>query len=202
MRRHLKNQPRTHLGLAWEEKTLTNEFIDVNRLALDDAYGKVAAPFSKRRNGVVSKKNIKGLFGLGHVAPQSTKRDYNLNEAELKQYEANQVWLMNNDITKFQERDDGLSMMMLKNRANHNVHLAKHTEDYQDPDWHRKFHQERMRDESPSINWNADNRNFSIQSEGELVPTSSFYLGFAGIATLITVAGVGIYALRHRKRHS
>ena len=46
-----RKQPRHHEGLNWEAKTLTNEFVDITRLALDDRYGKNAAPLSKRRNG-------------------------------------------------------------------------------------------------------------------------------------------------------
>lgn len=59
-------QPRFHPDLEWESKVLTNEFIDINRMALDDRYGKNAAPLSKRRNGIGFTDNkTPGLFGLG-----------------------------------------------------------------------------------------------------------------------------------------
>ena len=58
-------QPRFHPDLEWEQRNLTNEFIDINRLALDDRYGKNAAPLSKRRNGIgFTTGKIPGLFGL------------------------------------------------------------------------------------------------------------------------------------------
>ena len=59
-------QPRFHPGLEWESRNLSNEFVDINRMALDDRYGKNAAPLSKRRNGIgFTDGNTPGLFGLG-----------------------------------------------------------------------------------------------------------------------------------------
>jgi len=59
-------QPRFHPDLEWEQRNLSNEFIDINRMALDDHYGKNAAPLSKRRNGVgFTNGKTLGLFGLG-----------------------------------------------------------------------------------------------------------------------------------------
>ena len=59
-------QPRFHPDLEWERQNLTNDFIDINRMALDDRYAKNAAPLSKRRNGIgFTKGNTPGLFGVG-----------------------------------------------------------------------------------------------------------------------------------------
>ena len=44
-------RPRYHPVIAWEANNLTNDFIDINRMALDDRYGHNGAPLSKRRNG-------------------------------------------------------------------------------------------------------------------------------------------------------
>ena len=61
-----KKMPRHHEGLAWEERNLANEFTDINRMALDDRYGKVGAPLSKRRNGLgPTDGKTPGLFGIG-----------------------------------------------------------------------------------------------------------------------------------------
>ncbi len=71
MHKHYRKQPRFHPDLEWESKNLTNEFIDINRMALDDKYGKNAAPLSKRRNGIGFTDNkTPGLFGLGAAQPR------------------------------------------------------------------------------------------------------------------------------------
>jgi len=68
-------RPRYHAGIAWEEKTLTNEFIDITRMALDDRYGHNGAPLSKRRNGIgFTQGNTPGLFGIGGVVPYASKK--------------------------------------------------------------------------------------------------------------------------------
>ncbi len=70
-----RKQPRYHEGLDWEEKNLTNDFIDITRMALDDRYAKNAAPLSKRRNGVGPTQGyIPGLFG-GHDINQEFVED-------------------------------------------------------------------------------------------------------------------------------
>lgn len=60
-------QPRFHPGLEWEAKFLSNEFIDLTRMALDNSYtNKSAAPLSKRRNGQgPTNGKTPGLFGIG-----------------------------------------------------------------------------------------------------------------------------------------
>lgn len=62
-----QKRPRFHPGLEWEGRNLTNDFVDINRIALDDKFsGKNAAPLSKRRNGIgYTDGNTPGLFGLG-----------------------------------------------------------------------------------------------------------------------------------------
>jgi len=67
-------RPRYHPGLAWEANNLTNEFIDINRLSLDDDYGHVGAPLSKRRRGIgPTDGKTPGLFGIGGVIDYKTK---------------------------------------------------------------------------------------------------------------------------------
>ena len=57
-------RPRYHPVIAWEQNNLTNDFVDISRVALDDRYGKVGAPLSKRRNGVgPTDGKTTGLFG-------------------------------------------------------------------------------------------------------------------------------------------
>ena len=64
MHKHARKVPRLHPDLEWERQNLSNEFIDINRMALDDKYGKNAAPLSKRRNGIGFTDNkTPGLFG-------------------------------------------------------------------------------------------------------------------------------------------
>ena len=92
---HMMKRPRSHKGLHWEGTTLSNEFIDVNRMALDDRYGKVGAPLSKRRNGVgfTDGKTI-GLFGLGHVSPVNKRGSQDvLTDKQLDHYFRNQRFL-------------------------------------------------------------------------------------------------------------
>ena len=44
MHKFARKQPRFHPGLEWEGRTLTNDFVDVSRMALDDEFsGKNAA---------------------------------------------------------------------------------------------------------------------------------------------------------------
>jgi len=58
-------RPRYHPVIAWEANNLTNDFIDINRMALDDRYGHNGAPLSKRRNGTgPTDGSTPGLFGL------------------------------------------------------------------------------------------------------------------------------------------
>ncbi len=71
MHKHARKVPRFHPDLEWESKNLTNEFVDINRMALDGRYGKNAAPLSKRRNGTgFTNGKTPGLFGI-----QSTIQD-------------------------------------------------------------------------------------------------------------------------------
>ena len=57
-------RPRYHPVIAWEQQNLTNDFIDINRVALDNRYGKVGASLNKRRNGSGPTDGKKpGLFG-------------------------------------------------------------------------------------------------------------------------------------------
>jgi len=63
----MKRQTRNHPGLTWEAENVNSYgFTDINRIALDDNYGKVAAPLSKRRNGSgpAGRDARPGLFGL------------------------------------------------------------------------------------------------------------------------------------------
>lgn len=62
-------RPRYNPVVAWEANNLTNDFVDISRLALDDRYGKVGAPLSKRRNGIgPTRGNTPGLFGHSNVS--------------------------------------------------------------------------------------------------------------------------------------
>jgi len=57
-------QPRYHAGLDWESRVLTNDFVDISRIALDDRYGKNSAPLSKLRSGPgFTDGRTPGLFG-------------------------------------------------------------------------------------------------------------------------------------------
>ena len=65
-------QPRFHPDLEWERNNLTNEFIDINRLAMDDRYPKQSAPLSKRRNGIgFTDGKTPGLFGFGSTIEEA-----------------------------------------------------------------------------------------------------------------------------------
>ena len=58
-------RPRYHPVIAWENQNLTNDFVDINRVALDDRYGKNGASLYKRRNGQgPTKGETPGLFGM------------------------------------------------------------------------------------------------------------------------------------------
>jgi hypothetical protein len=63
-----KHTIRDHPGLVWQDaKMNVYGFEDVNQMALDDRYGKVGAPLSKRRNGTgpAGRDAPPGLFGGG-----------------------------------------------------------------------------------------------------------------------------------------
>ena len=65
-------RPRYHPVIAWENQNLTNEFVDINRMALDNRYGKIGAPLSKRRNGSgPTDGSTPGLFGFIDYPSQS-----------------------------------------------------------------------------------------------------------------------------------
>lgn len=67
-------QPRFHPGLEWEGRNFTNEFIDINRMAFDNKYGKNAASLGKRKNGIgFTDGSTQGLFGIGGI--QSMAQD-------------------------------------------------------------------------------------------------------------------------------
>ena len=69
MHKFARKQPRFHPGLEWEGRNLSNDFVDINRMALDDRYGKNAAPLSKRRNGIgYTDGKTPGLFGIGNTS--------------------------------------------------------------------------------------------------------------------------------------
>lgn len=62
----MKRKTRRHPGLEWADTHLVNYgFHDINQVALDDRYGKVGAPLSKRRNGTgpAGRDAPPGLFG-------------------------------------------------------------------------------------------------------------------------------------------
>mgnify|MGYP005990447937 CR=1 FL=1 len=67
-------RPRYHPVIAWEANNLTNDFIDINRVALDDRYGKVGASLYKRRNGSgPTDGSTPGLFGMSGLATYDSK---------------------------------------------------------------------------------------------------------------------------------
>ena len=76
MHKHARKVPRYHPDLEWERRTLSNDFIDINRMALDDSFsGKNAAPLSKRRTGIGFTDNkTPGLFGLGAIVSNEDPR--------------------------------------------------------------------------------------------------------------------------------
>ena len=58
-------RPRYHPVNAWEKQNLTNDFVDISRVALDPRYGKNGASLYKRQNGVgPTDGKTPGLFGL------------------------------------------------------------------------------------------------------------------------------------------
>lgn len=109
---HVMKKPRNHEGLAWEEETLSNDFIDINRMALDDSYAKNAAPLSKRRNGIGftdGKTNgLFGLSGLGHRVPMR-ESGVNYTDEEIAQWVRNNQFLTQKDIRHYvREQGDPL----------------------------------------------------------------------------------------------
>ena len=71
-------RPRYHPVIAWEANNLTNDFIDINRVALDDRYGKVGASLYKRRNGSgPTDGKTNGLFGsqLGTIFSYGSEKN-------------------------------------------------------------------------------------------------------------------------------
>ena len=57
-------RPRYHPVIAWEQNNLTNDFVDITKMALDDRYGKVGASLYKRKNGPgPTDGKTPGLFG-------------------------------------------------------------------------------------------------------------------------------------------
>lgn len=120
---HVMKKPRNHEGLAWEEETLSNEFIDINRMALDDSYAKNAAPLSKRRNGIgFTDGNTNGLFGLsglGHRVPMR-ESGVNYTDEEIDTWVRNNYFLTQNDIQHYvreqgnplREKDEYLRNLM------------------------------------------------------------------------------------------
>jgi len=58
-------RPRYHPVIAWENQNLTNDFVDISRVALDSRYGKNGASLYKRRNGIgPTDGKTSGLFGF------------------------------------------------------------------------------------------------------------------------------------------
>lgn len=67
-------RPRYHPVIAWENNNLTNDFVDINRVALDNRYGKQAASLYKRRRGSgPTRGEVSGLFGIGDPIPYKDK---------------------------------------------------------------------------------------------------------------------------------
>ena len=53
MHKFARKQPRFHPGIEWEGRNLTNDFVDVSRMALDDSFSrKNTAPLSKRKTAL------------------------------------------------------------------------------------------------------------------------------------------------------
>lgn len=133
---HVMKKPRNHEGLAWEEETLSNEFIDINRMALDDAYAKNAAPLSKRRNGIgFTDGNTNGLFGLsglGHRVPMR-ESGVNYTDAEIDTWVRNNQFLTQNDIRHYvreqgdplREEDIRLNNMILNSEYNSQYWMSR-----------------------------------------------------------------------------
>lgn len=65
-RKDQKHIVRDRADIMWQDSNINiYGFEDVNQIALDDRYGKVGAPLSKRRNGVgpAGRDAPPGLFG-------------------------------------------------------------------------------------------------------------------------------------------
>lgn len=82
MHKFARKQPRFHPGIEWEGRNLTNDFVDVSRMALDDEFsGKNAAPLSKRRNGIgYTDGKTQGLFGLGNLFFSTDRENQDVQE--------------------------------------------------------------------------------------------------------------------------
>ena len=61
----MKCTTRSHPGLVWESENVHTAFTDINRVALDDRYGKVGASIYKRKGGEgpAGRDAPPGLFG-------------------------------------------------------------------------------------------------------------------------------------------
>lgn len=61
----MKRTTRSHPGLVWESENVHTAFTDINRVALDDRYGKVGASIYKRKGGEgpAGRDAPPGLFG-------------------------------------------------------------------------------------------------------------------------------------------
>lgn len=67
-------RPRYHPVIAWENNNLTNDFVDISRVALDNRYGKQGASLYKRRRGMgPTRGEVSGLFGMGGPIPYKNK---------------------------------------------------------------------------------------------------------------------------------
>ncbi|MEL0014880.1 MAG: hypothetical protein VW715_06670 [Rhodospirillales bacterium] len=66
-------RPRYHPVIAWEQQNLTNDFVDISRVALDNRYGKVGGSLYKRRNGSgPTDGKTPGLFGIVNYESQTS----------------------------------------------------------------------------------------------------------------------------------
>jgi len=75
-RKDQKHTVRDSPDLMWQDANINvYGFEDINQIALDDRYGKIAAPLSKRRNGVgpAGRDAPPGLFGVAPNAELETK---------------------------------------------------------------------------------------------------------------------------------
>ena len=69
-RKDQKHTVRDSPDLMWQDANINvYGFEDINQIALDDRYGKVAAPLSKRRNGTgpAGRDAPPGLFGWNDI---------------------------------------------------------------------------------------------------------------------------------------
>tara|TARA_Y100000004_G_scaffold128754_1_gene145046 strand:- start:5824 stop:6447 length:624 start_codon:yes stop_codon:yes gene_type:complete len=194
--KHMMKKPRNHAGLAWEEDTLSNEFIDVNRLALDDKYGKVAAPLSKRRNGIgPTDGKIQGLFGVGHIKPMTPDGEMvNIQDEAKPRYADNQLWLSEETLPNYIDEPDLMNQQEiaeLRNRFDEytDAHANMHTSDY-----HRNFHIKEMRDYSPTVDYFTKATSLDTDT-GVQYPSSKVVIGATAFALGISVAVVGVYHL-------